>query len=42
MKNLDAMPWDVSQSGRRKQVNTFCFINVNLNKIKNIFLELWT
>lgn len=42
MKNLDVMPWDVSQSGRRKQVNIFSFYIINLNKNICIYLELWT
>lgn len=43
MKNLDDMPWDTSQSGRRKQVNFIIVFTKILFYLNNkMFLELWT
>lgn len=42
MNGLDEMPWDTSQSGRRKQVKMLIMsFNKIISSIKS-FIELWT
>lgn len=36
IKDLDTIPWDISQSGRRKQVCFFTFKQIKINFIKKI------